>query len=40
VISGWELFFWQGVHAWQHFAGLPLDEEGLRADLLGQLSAD
>lgn len=34
VIPGWELFFWQGVHAWAHFAGLPLDEARLRADLL------
>jgi shikimate dehydrogenase len=34
VISGWELFFWQGVHAWARFAGLPLDEGRLRADLL------
>lgn len=34
VISGWELFFWQGVHAWAHFAGRPLDEARLRAELL------
>lgn len=34
VISGWELFFWQGVQAWNHFAALPLDERRLRADLL------
>ncbi|MGA1634304.1 MAG: shikimate dehydrogenase family protein [Gemmobacter sp.] len=34
VISGYELFFWQGVHAWTHFAALPLDRERLRADLL------
>lgn len=34
VIPGWELFFWQGVHAWAHFAGLALDEGRLRADLL------
>ncbi|MCQ0972115.1 shikimate dehydrogenase [Paracoccus sp. TK19116] len=33
VISGWELFFWQGVHAWKHFADLPLDRETLRNDL-------
>lgn len=32
-ISGWELFFYQGVHAWHHFAGVPLDEDRLRADL-------
>ncbi len=34
VISGWELFFYQGVHAWEFFAGLPLDEDRLRADLM------
>ena len=34
VMSGWELFFWQGVHAWAHFAGLPLHEARLRAELL------
>jgi shikimate dehydrogenase len=33
VISGWELFFWQGVHAWDHFTGLQLDEQRLREDL-------
>jgi shikimate dehydrogenase len=34
ILSGWELFFYQGVHAWQHFAGRPLDEGALRAELL------
>ena len=34
IISGWELFFYQGVHAWAHFAGLPLDEDRLRHDLI------
>lgn len=34
VISGWELFFWQGVHAWRHFSGRDVDREALRADLL------
>lgn len=34
VISGWELFFWQGVHAWSLFSGLPLDRDRLRRDLL------
>ncbi|TYO85360.1 shikimate dehydrogenase family protein [Oceanicella actignis] len=34
TISGYELFFWQGVHAWAHFAGLPLDEARLRVALL------
>jgi len=33
VISGYELFFYQGVHAWAQFSGLPLDEARLRADL-------
>lgn len=36
VISGYELFFYQGVHAWAHFAGKPLDEARLRRDLLAQ----
>jgi shikimate dehydrogenase len=34
IISGWELFFYQGVHAWKLFTGLPLDETRLRQDLL------
>lgn len=34
IISGYELFFYQGVHAWDHFAGLPLDRDALRAALL------
>lgn len=36
VISGYELFFYQGVHAWRHFSGLPLDEARLRSDLLSR----
>jgi shikimate dehydrogenase len=36
VISGWELFFYQGVHAWARFTDLPLDEDALRRDLLAQ----
>ena len=36
IILGYELFFYQGVHAWAHFAGLPLDETQLRADLCAQ----
>lgn len=36
VISGYELFFYQGVHAWAHFSGLPLDETRLRSDLSAQ----
>ena len=34
IISGWEVFFYQGVHAWALFTGLPLDETRLRQDLL------
>lgn len=33
VISGYELFFFQGVHAWAHFAAKPLDEGRLRLSL-------
>ncbi|HSF92919.1 MAG TPA: shikimate dehydrogenase [Paracoccaceae bacterium] len=33
VISGYELFFHQGVHAWAHFAGQKLDDDALRAAL-------
>ncbi|ASP23634.1 quinate/shikimate dehydrogenase (NAD(+)) (plasmid) [Antarctobacter heliothermus] len=36
ILSGYELFFYQGVHAWAHFAGLPLDEPALRTALLTQ----
>lgn len=34
IISGWELFFFQGVHAWKLFSGLPLDADALRHELL------
>lgn len=34
IISGYELFFFQGVHAWAHFSGKPLDEALLRTSLL------
>ena len=34
IISGWELFFYQGVHAWKHFSNLPVDEAALRRGLL------
>ncbi|SMX43130.1 shikimate dehydrogenase family protein [Actibacterium lipolyticum] len=34
IISGWNLFFFQGVHAWHFFTGLPLNEAQLRDDLL------
>lgn len=33
VISGYELFFGQGVDAWRIFTGLPLDEVQLRQEL-------
>lgn len=34
IVSGWELFFFQGVHAWKLFAGLPLDQAALRDELM------
>lgn len=34
IISGYELFFHQGVHASKIFVGLPVDEPALRAALL------
>lgn len=34
VISGWELFFYQGVHAWDLFSGTPLDRSTLRQALI------
>jgi shikimate dehydrogenase len=34
IISGYELFFAQGVDAWARFTGLPLDAVRLRAALL------
>ena len=33
IISGYELFFFQGVHAWRHFSGLDVDADKLRAAL-------
>ena len=33
IISGYELFFFQGVHAWRHFSGLDVDIQKLRAAL-------
>lgn len=33
VISGYELFFGQGVDAWRIFTGLPLDEPRMRREL-------
>ncbi|MBV2359119.1 shikimate dehydrogenase [Thalassococcus sp. CAU 1522] len=35
LISGYELFFFQGVHAWAHFTDLPLDQTALRIALAG-----
>ncbi len=35
VVSGYELFVFQGVHAWSKFDGRTLDEDQLRADLEG-----
>ncbi|SDW50888.1 shikimate dehydrogenase family protein [Paracoccus sanguinis] len=34
IISGWELFYWQGVHAWRLFTGRDVDEAWLRAALI------
>ena len=33
IISGYELFFFQGVHAWHHFTGLDVNTQKLRATL-------
>lgn len=33
IISGWELFYWQGVHAWTIFTDLEVDRAALRARL-------
>lgn len=34
IVSGWELFFFQGVHAWRLFSGRDVDTARLREDLL------
>lgn len=34
IISGYELFFYQGVNAWDYFSGLPLNHGELRRSLL------
>lgn len=34
VLSGWELFFHQGLDAWTIFSGRPVDAARLRAELL------
>jgi shikimate dehydrogenase len=36
VISGWELFFGQGIDAWHIFTGVPMDAKTLRAALLAE----
>jgi shikimate dehydrogenase len=33
IISGYELFFYQGLHAWEIFSGRPIDEPSLRRAL-------
>lgn len=33
TISGWELFFFQGLHAWEIFSNLPCDETSLRRNI-------
>ena len=40
VISGYELFFCQGVHAWKLFSGRPVDEAGLRRGLAARARSD
>jgi shikimate dehydrogenase len=39
VISGYELFFFQGVHAWAHFSGRPVDQAALRSALISNEEA-
>ncbi len=34
VLSGYELFFYQGLHAFELFHGVPMDEAALRAALM------
>jgi shikimate dehydrogenase len=34
IISGWELFFFQGIQAWSIFSDLAADENSLRSSLL------
>ncbi|MCT4371953.1 shikimate dehydrogenase [Yangia mangrovi] len=40
VISGWELYFYQGVHAWSLFSGLGLDDVALRKSLVDMGDAE
>ncbi len=39
VISGYELFFFQGVHAWELFSGRPVDTADLRRALAEEEAA-
>jgi shikimate dehydrogenase len=39
IISGYELFFYQGLHAWEIFSGRPIDEASLRR-ALGEAHSD
>ncbi len=39
TISGWELFFFQGAHAWRIFSEMGVDEERLRHDLTSSQNA-
>jgi shikimate dehydrogenase len=35
ILSGWDLFFHQGLDAWEIFSGLRADEKRLKAELTG-----
>lgn len=39
IISGYELFFYQGLHAWEIFSARPIDEAALRR-ALGEAGSD
>ncbi|MGI3186659.1 shikimate dehydrogenase family protein [Nioella aestuarii] len=36
IVSGWELFFYQGVHAWKLFSGSDASQDDLRSKLLSE----
>jgi shikimate dehydrogenase len=38
IISGWELFFFQGIHAWSIFSNLTTNDDCLRSSLLVEAS--
>ena len=40
VVSGFELFFHQGVDAWALFSGRPIDPAALRAALAAEGNAE